>query len=338
LNRAANSCILESVLGKINLNGGQEQERNKMQNFPFKARAQLLLAFAGLVSIAALTGRGAQRHAGSFAPLEMWKAAILSGNGAALKALYSTSPPAITVIGKSESYDPGAEPNSWMAVKAAGLHRLIIKAPKVDSPQPGIQRVTFALEADVRSASGERKVFAALAQYWLQENGKWKVVATQRTPLENLPQPVVLLLPEPKGEDPGPDPIYPNAAEAKADIAAAVAAAGRDHKRVLLDFGGNWCSDCHVLDATFHYPEVARILKPNYEVVHVNIGEYDQNLDLATKYQIPLKRGVPELAVLDAKGNLLVSQKNADFENTSKIDLKDVESFLERWKPASRGG
>jgi hypothetical protein len=268
-----------------------------------------------------------------FAPLEDWKAAIVSGDATALQALYSTTPPAVTVIGKGESHDPAAEPKFWMAEKAAGLSSLKTVIEHVDSPQAGMQRVTFELEAGMHPASGDQKAFAAIAQYWLQQNGKWLIGATQRTALARLPQPVVLLLPEPPGDDPGPDAIYPSPAEAKADIAAALAAAVRDHKRVLLDFGGNWCSDCHVLDATFHYPEVARILETNYVVVEINIGEYDKNLDLADKYQIPLKRGVPSLAVLDEKGQLLVSQKNGDFENTNRIGLKDVEGFLARWKP-----
>ena len=269
-----------------------------------------------------------------FPQLSEWKSAVLLGNAAALEALYSTNPPAVTVIGKNESSDPAFEPRFWTAAKAAGLASLKTRIASVDSPQAGVHRVMFELEASLHPASGTQKAFAAIAQYWLEENGRWEIVATQRTPLARLPQPAILLLPEPKGDDPGPDPIYPNAAEAKTDIAAALAAAARDHKRVLLDFGGNWCSDCHILDATFHYPEVARLLGPNYEVVHINIGEYDKNLDLAEKYQIPLKRGVPELAVLDAKGDLLVSQKNADFENTSKIGLHDVEAFLDRWKPS----
>ncbi|HEV2340465.1 MAG TPA: thioredoxin family protein [Candidatus Acidoferrales bacterium] len=270
----------------------------------------------------------------NFPQLSQWKSAVLSGNAAALEALYSTNPPAVTVIGKNESSDPVFEPRFWAATKSAGLASLKTRIASVDSPQAGVHRVMFELEASLHPASGTQKAFAAIAQYWLEENGRWEIVATQRTPLARLPQPAILLLPEPKGDDPGPDPIYPNAAEARTDIAAAVAAAARDHKRVLLDFGGNWCSDCHILDATFHYPEVARLLAPSYEVVHINIGEYDKNLDLADKYQIPLKRGVPELAVLDAKGDLLVSQKNADFENTSKIGLQDVEAFLERWKPS----
>ena len=285
--------------------------------------------------IAQTPARNKMNSPAQFAPLDGWKIAVISGDLARLESLYSTNPPAVTVIGKNETYDPTAEPKVWAGAKAAGLASLGIKITRLDSPQPGVQRVTFELQASLHSSTGSQKAFAAIAQYWLQKNGQWTIVATQRTPLARLPQPAVLLLPEPKGDDPGPDPIYPSAAVARTDIAAAIAAASRDHKRVLLDFGGNWCSDCHILDATFHYREVARLIGPNYEVVHINIGEYDKNLDLAAKYQIPLKRGVPELAVLDAKGNLLVSQKNADFENTSKIGLEDVEKFLERWKPAA---
>ena len=268
-----------------------------------------------------------------FAPLEKWKAAVLSGNAAALRALYGSDPPSALLTSKGETHVPDEEPQFWLAARSNGLRRLKLRIRKRDSPQPGVQRVMFELEADMKPGATTPKLFAAVAQYWLKENGAWRVVATQRTQFARLPQSVAIFLPQPTESNPGPSPIYPNAAEAKADIAAALAAASRDHKRVLLDFGGNWCYDCHVLDATFHYPDVARILRPNFVVVHVDIGQYDQNLDLAAKYQIPLKRGVPSLAVLSRKGQLLVSQKQGDFENTTKIGLKDVENFLNRWKP-----
>ncbi|HXT87423.1 MAG TPA: thioredoxin family protein [Verrucomicrobiae bacterium] len=250
-----------------------------------------------------------------------------------MRALYSSDPPAALLTSKGEINDPNEEPQFWLAVKSNGLQRLKLRIRKHDSPQPGVQRVMFELEADMNPGAPAHKLFAAVAQYWLEENGAWRVVATQRTQLARLPQSVALFLPQPTESNPGPNPIYPNAAQAKADIAAALASASRDRKRVLLDFGGNWCYDCHVLDETFHYPEVARILDPNFVVVHINIGQYDQNLDLASKYQIPLKKGVPSLAVLDSKGKLLVSQRNGDFENTTKIGLKNVENFLNQWKP-----
>ena len=257
-----------------------------------------------------------------FGPLEAWKAAVLSGNAATLKALYSVEPPATTKTPKGTSGDPAAEPDFWAGLKPSGLSRLKTRIAHIDSPQTGVQRVFFTLEATMQGPSGATKSFASIAQAWIQEDGKPVIVATQRTNLSRLPQPI----------DAKPD-LYPDASEARTDIGLALSVAAREHRRVLLDFGGNWCYDCHVLDETFHYPEVARILDPNYVVVHINIGQYDANLDLAQKYQIPLKKGVPSLAVLDSKGNLLVSQKNGDFENTTRIGLKDVEQFLETWKP-----
>ena len=127
--------------------------------------------------------------------------------------------------------------------------------------------------------------------------------------------------------------LYADPAEGPIEISAALAAATKDHKRVLLIFGGNWCYDCHVLDTTFHSKEFAPLVNANFHVVHVNIGNYDVNLDLAKKYEIPLEKGVPSLAVLDPDGTLLVSQKKGEFESTVRIGPEDVLEFLNKWKP-----
>ena len=37
--------------------------------------------------------------------------------------------------------------------------------------------------------------------------------------------------------------IYPDPAQAPADLAAALKTAAASHKRIVLDFGGNWCGD-----------------------------------------------------------------------------------------------
>jgi len=61
--------------------------------------------------------------------------------------------------------------------------------------------------------------------------------------------------------------------EARAEIKEAEEKAARDHKRVLIVFGANWCYDCHVLDMAFQRPDLAPVLAASYEVVHVDIGE-----------------------------------------------------------------
>ena len=127
--------------------------------------------------------------------------------------------------------------------------------------------------------------------------------------------------------------LFPANANAKADIKAALAKAAKQKKRVLLEFGGVWCFDCHVLDQAFHSGEIQPLLDANYLVVHVDIGKYDKNLNLAKQYEVPLEKGVPALAVLASDGKLLFSQKKGEFEGARRMTVQDVTGFLEKWKP-----
>jgi thioredoxin 1 len=132
--------------------------------------------------------------------------------------------------------------------------------------------------------------------------------------------------------------IYPDPSLAKPQIAAALKTAAREHKRVLLDFGGNWCGDCHVLDMYFHNAENLPILEKNFVLVHVNVGELDTNLDIAEQYGAPVTHGVPELAVLSETGKLLYCSKDKALELAVQHgDTAAVTGFLVRWKPGSKG-
>ena len=127
--------------------------------------------------------------------------------------------------------------------------------------------------------------------------------------------------------------IYPAPAQARAKLAAALVAAAADHKRIILDFGGNWCTDCHVLDHYFHAPANAPLLQAGYILVHINVERLTENLDIAERYQIPLRKGVPALAVLGEKGELLYSQRTGEFESMRSMQSSTVTDFLVRWKP-----
>jgi thiol:disulfide interchange protein len=130
--------------------------------------------------------------------------------------------------------------------------------------------------------------------------------------------------------------LYPANVDAHKDIKAAVAQAATQHKRVLLDFGADWCLDCHILDNTFHNnPDVQQLVEKNYIVVHIDIGRQDppKNDDLARKYHVPLEKGVPALAVLDSNGKLLYADKGGEFEGARRMKVQSIIDFLEKWKP-----
>jgi len=126
--------------------------------------------------------------------------------------------------------------------------------------------------------------------------------------------------------------IYPAPERAKSDLAAALAQARAAHKRVIVDFGGNWCTDCHVLDLYFHDSANKPLLDANYILVHVNVGRMDENLDIAERYRIPVHKGVPALAVLGQHGELVYSQRSGEFETMRGMQSSAVTEFLTRWK------
>jgi thiol:disulfide interchange protein len=142
--------------------------------------------------------------------------------------------------------------------------------------------------------------------------GQWK-----KTPLQPPAQPNLQL--------------YPANANAGDEIREAVASAIKPHKRILLVFGGNWCMDCHVLDNAFHQPTIAPLLNSNFVVVHIDIGKYDKNLEVAKKYHVDLEKGVPSIAVLESDGSFLYS--TAEFEKARVLSEEDVLQFLNKWKP-----
>jgi thioredoxin 1 len=127
--------------------------------------------------------------------------------------------------------------------------------------------------------------------------------------------------------------IFSDNANAKEDIRQAILKAASERKRVLLDFGGNWCEDCQLLNLYFHDPGNASLLAQNYVVVDVSVGEYDRNLDIARKYGIPLKLGVPALVVLDGSGRVVYAQRNGEFEKMHLLNSAAVSAFLQKWKP-----
>jgi thioredoxin 1 len=262
-----------------------------------------------------------------FEPLDNWKAAVLSGDKSALAKFYSTFPAATAKTPQGDIQDPAEEPAFWSSLRAQGLDGMNVKVLEAKKVQPGVMALVMHVDVNLKTGGGEKEGVVSAAQVWMQKLGEWKIITTQRGDLAAKP---VRRLPEPARPN---TQLYPPPEEAQAEISSALAAAGKDHKRVILVFGGNWCYDCHVLDSTFRSRDFAPLVNANYRVIHINIGNYDANLDLAKKYEIPLEKGVPSLAILDPDGKLVVSQKKGEFESTVRIGPEDVLEFLKKWKP-----
>ena len=131
---------------------------------------------------------------------------------------------------------------------------------------------------------------------------------------------------------PGHAHIYPTVDAAEADIHTALVEARKTHKRVILDFGGDWCGDCQVLNIYFHQSPNAELLEKNFVLVDVNVGHMDANLEIAHRYGVPVSTGVPALSVLDDHGKVLYAQ-TSEFADMRHMQPTSVTEFLNKWKP-----
>ncbi|HEX8896182.1 MAG TPA: thioredoxin family protein [Terriglobales bacterium] len=258
----------------------------------------------------------------TFAPVEEWKAAVVSGDAAKLRALYSASPAARVVLSSGET-SAETDVAFWIGLKAK---RIKLDVAQSGSPQQDLQQVAF--EAEVLSAADGklRTVYVIDGQLWQKQGDQWRIAATKRSDVSRLQQPLST-----------DKEIYLPGLNAHVEIADALKKASQQRKRVLLVFGANWCYDCHVLDLAFHRPDVTAVLNPNFVVVHVDVGQGDKNQDIMKQYQVPMAKGIPAIAVLDSDGKLLYSQQGGEFEKARALAPEDVLAFLNKWKPKGSG-
>lgn len=124
------------------------------------------------------------------------------------------------------------------------------------------------------------------------------------------------------------DAPYNEAADAKADIRATLAAAQQAKLPVLVVFGANWCGDCRMLDTAFKTGASAPLMAKSFKIVKVDVGRFDRNVDIATGYGVPLKSGIPAVAVLAADGRLLYATAGGELADARKMGDTGVLDFF----------
>lgn len=128
----------------------------------------------------------------------------------------------------------------------------------------------------------------------------------------------------------GPPAIYDEAADAKAAIRTALDDAAKAKLPVLVVFGANWCGDCRMLDATFKSGPSAPLIARSFKVVKVDVGRFDRNVDIAEGYRVPLKKGIPAVAVLSPQGRLLYATEGGELADARKMGDQGVYDFFSR--------
>ncbi len=134
----------------------------------------------------------------------------------------------------------------------------------------------------------------------------------------------------------GPPSIYDTKIDGDKQIAAALVKASRDNKRVLLQFGADWCIWCHRMhDLLESDPQISKTMLHEYELVLIDIAEVDgmkHNAQVDSRYGRPTRHGLPVWVVLGADGRQLTTIQTEPLESGDGYDTAKVLDVLNRWK------
>jgi len=126
--------------------------------------------------------------------------------------------------------------------------------------------------------------------------------------------------------------IYNPDADAKKEVAAAVAKAAAEGKHVFLQIGGNWCPWC----VRFHKmvtedAKLDSLIRANYEVVKVNYSKENNNHEIQATLGYPHSFGIPVFLILDGKGNVIHTQDSGYLEQDKGYSREKVERLFLNW-------
>jgi thioredoxin 1 len=122
------------------------------------------------------------------------------------------------------------------------------------------------------------------------------------------------------------DKPYDESADAKQDIKQALATA--TNNPVIVVFGANWCPDCLALDKGMKQATTASLLAKDFKIVKVDVGHLDKNLDVAESYGVPVKKGIPTVAILSPKGEVLYLTKGGELSHARSMSDDGIYQFF----------
>lgn len=125
---------------------------------------------------------------------------------------------------------------------------------------------------------------------------------------------------------------YDSSRDAGKDVDAALARAKQSGKPLLIDFGANWCVDCRVLAGVLELPEMRSWVAQHFELVQVDIGEFDRNLDLPRRFGATSLEAVPAILIVDPRSRRL---RNPDdilgLGDARLLPPQQMANWLARW-------
>jgi thioredoxin len=121
---------------------------------------------------------------------------------------------------------------------------------------------------------------------------------------------------------------YDEAADARADLRQALVMAKETQRPVLVIFGANWCEDCRALDKALKTGRNAELVNREFNVVKVDVGNFNKNMDLAAALGNPVKKGIPAAVILSPQNEVLYATHAGELADARHMSESGIYDFF----------
>ncbi len=121
---------------------------------------------------------------------------------------------------------------------------------------------------------------------------------------------------------------YDEAADAAADVEAALQAAEAEGKLVLLNFGANWCPDCRALSRAMEDPELAAIIDHRFVMAKIDVGNWDKHPGVVDDWDNPIGEGIPAIVVARPDGEILFATRRGQISTARDMGQEQFAEFF----------
>ena len=123
-------------------------------------------------------------------------------------------------------------------------------------------------------------------------------------------------------------------ADAKAQVDAALMRAKAGDRMVVIMMGANWCHDSRALAGWLAQPHFAAMIVSRYELVYVDVGYKDRNIDIARRFGLKSIKGTPTVLIVDGDGRLLNKKDAPKWRNASSRSQQEIYRAFAEFTPA----
>jgi len=121
---------------------------------------------------------------------------------------------------------------------------------------------------------------------------------------------------------------YDAKADAWADVRVAKERAKISGKKTIVAMGANWCHDSRGLAAQFDKLRFQILLNAHFELVYVDVGQKDRNIDMAQEFGVNDIVGTPTVFILSSKGDVLNLETAPTWRNAASRSEDEIFDYF----------